>query len=228
MVKTINKFVTGNTKLNKITGEGGAYQIIGFGIPADLDFKDGKRKRNTCPGADHCREVCYAKQGMYRFNNVKVARQKALDATMDVNFVETMIEDLTKFFKKGINTVRVHDSGDFYSQEYLDKWYSIASQMPWMKFYAYTKALNLDLFTNKPDNFQIIQSLGGRWDRKIDLTKPHSRIFTNDEARIANGYVDGNINDAPAIDGVVKIGLVYHGGKNLDETQKTRYNLPVL
>jgi hypothetical protein len=229
MSKTNNNlpWVKGNAKLNKITGALGEHKIIGFGIPADTSFVDGKRNRNTCPGAEHCREVCYAKQGTFLFNNVKAARLRALQSTMSANFVQDAISDLKRLSKR-YTTVRVHDAGDFYSQEYLEKWYDIARMVPEMSFYAYTKSLNLDLWTNKPDNFQLIQSLGGKWDRKVDLSKPHSRIFTDHDAREANGYVDGNINDLPAIEGAVKIGLVYHGVKSLTEEQKKRYSLPVV
>lgn len=227
-MKTTNKWVAGNAKLNKVTGDNGEYRIIGFGIPADMDFMEGKRKRNTCPGAKECRDVCYAKQGMYVFPNVKNARNLSLEQTLDGSFTQNMIEDLYKFSAKGINTVRIHDSGDFYSQKYLDKWFNIARSMPWMKFYAYTKAMNLDLWTDKPDNMQIIQSLGGRWDSKVDLSKPHSRIFTDEDSRIENGYADGNANDAPAIEGVIKIGLVYHGSKRMTPVQSKHFRLPVV
>jgi len=221
--KTVIKFVLGNAKLGK-----GKYKIVGFGIPADYNFNDGKRNRNTCAGAKDCRDVCYAKQGMYLFSNVKAARNKALEQTLDSGFVTLAIADLTKLAKNGYNVVRVHDSGDFYSQEYLNKWYSIAKALPNLVFYAYTKALNLDLWKDKPSNFRLIQSLGGRWDSKIDLSKPHSRIFTDHNVRIANGYVDGNVSDEPAFEGEVKIGLVYHGNRNMNNEQKQKFSLPVV
>jgi hypothetical protein len=88
--------------------------------------------------------------------------------------------------------------------------------------------MNLDLWADKPDNMQIIQSLGGRWDSKVDLSKPHSRIFTDEDSRIANGYADGNANDAPAIEGVIKIGLVYHGSKRMTPVQSKHFRLPVI
>jgi hypothetical protein len=61
--------------------------------------------------------------------------------------------------------------------------------------------------------------MGGKLDHMIDPTKPHSRIFATDEARITAGYIDGNANDSPAQRGEINIGLVYHGGKNLTEVQ---------
>jgi hypothetical protein len=202
----------GNTKLNKPNG--GVYNIIGFGLPADHDFKGG----NTCPGASACRAICFAKQGTYRFKGVKRTRLANLEASQTEGFVADVLAGLAR--RRKVNAVRVHDSGDFYDQAYLDKWYEIARNRPDMVFYAYTKSLHLDLWTHKPDNFRLVQSLGGRRDGLVDLTKPHSRIFSSHEAREAAGYEDGNANELPALEGVVKIGLVYHGGRNLTPAQE--------
>jgi hypothetical protein len=151
--------------------------------------------------------------------NVANARLSNLYASLESNFVSDAISDLTYHAKRGINVVRLHDSGDFYSQEYLDAWKKIAQALPDMVFYAYTKSLHLDLYSDKPENFKLVQSLGGVYDKRVDTEKPHSRIFASDVARIAAGYVDGNVNDVPAIEGVTRIGLVYHGVKKLTVAQ---------
>jgi hypothetical protein len=205
----------GNAKLVKTSGE--VYRVIGFGIPADHNFTDSSGESvNTCPGATACRSVCYAKQGRYLMPNVMQARQDNLAASLEDSFVPNMIQALTK--ARSYNVVRIHDSGDFYSQSYFNKWVAIAAALPDRIFYAYTKNHTLNM-ANKPDNLRIIRSLGGRWDKMVDLSQSHSRIFASEEARIAAGYVDGNINDIPAIEGVNKIGLVYHGVKKLTAAQ---------
>jgi len=56
-----------------------------------------------------------------------------------------------------VDTVRIHEAGDFYAQIYLDRWFLIASRFPKLKFYAYTKSFHLD-FSNKPSNFVLIAS----------------------------------------------------------------------
>ena len=203
---------TNNGKLVKTSGE--TMKVIGFGIPADYNFAGG----NTCPGASACRAVCFAKQGTYRFPAVKAARQANLHATMGASFIPDTIAALRR--RRSYNVVRIHDSGDFYSQEYYDKWCEIARAFPQRIFYAYTKSLNLDLWTSKPDNLRIVQSLGGRHDKLVDLSKPHSRIFATHAAREAAGYVDGNVSDMPAIEGETRIGLVYHGVRNLTPAQE--------
>jgi len=217
MTKTFNcKWTNGNEKLNK--DNGGTYNIIGFGIPADYDFTMNGETINTCPSALACRAVCYAKQGRYGMKNVKDARMHNLMLSLSADFVDLAIADLQRMRK--VNTVRIHDSGDFYNAEYYAKWCDIAKALPHLTFYAYTKTVNMDLWENKPDNLKITQSLGGKHDNLVNLNMPHSRIFADDASRINAGYVDGNVNDVPAIEGIVNIGLVYHGQRNLTDSQK--------
>ena len=86
-----------------------------------------------------------------------------------------------------------------------------------------TKSLHLDLWSGKPDNFRIVQSVGGKMDSAVDIKRPHSRIFADHGARRAAGYVDGNVNDGPAIRGERRIGLVYHGQRNLTPAQSAYF-----
>lgn len=219
------KWVMGNRKLEKTSG--GKYRVVGWGIPADVDFRiEGEKKQyNTCPGAKACRAVCYAKQGTYRFSNVIDARMHNLTLSMRPDFADLIINDLqamvvkSRKCRKPYNVVRLHDSGDFYSQTYLDAWAKVASFFPHVTFYAYTKSLHLDL-TVAPANLRITQSLGGKYDKLVNLGRPHSRIFSSHDARERESYVDGNVNDIPAIEGDIAIGLVYHGGRNLTPAQE--------
>jgi hypothetical protein len=215
MAKAYNARWNKNEKLAKTSG--GSYNIVGFGLPADYNFERDGVKYNTCPGALACRAVCYAKQGGYAFPLAKAARAHNLALSQDPDFVAHIAADLARM--RSVNTVRIHDSGDFHSQGYFDAWCKIAALFPNKTFYAYTKSLHLDL-SGAPDNFKVTQSLGGKFDGLVNLGKSHSRIFSTHEAREAAGYIDGNIDDSPAIEGVVNIGLVYHGNKNLTDAQE--------
>lgn len=201
----------GNTKLVKTSGE--SYKVIGFGIPADYSAILMGEHINTCPGASACKAVCYAKQGRYIMEGVHNAKLNNLKASVLPSFVDDTVSELKR--RRSYNVIRIHDAGDFYNQEYYNRWCDIARAMPDRIFYAYTKALHLDLYTGKPDNLRIIQSLGGKHDALVDMSRPHSRIFSSDDARIIAGYVDGNVNDIPAIEGQTNIGLVYHGVRKL-------------
>lgn len=215
------KWSTGNAKLAKENGRG--YNIIGFGIPADYNFERDGVTVNTCPGASACRGVCYAKQGRFLMPNVRDARRRNLDESLKDSFILDATDDLRYYKRRGYNVVRLHDSGDFYSQEYLDKWAAVAHNHPDLIFYAYTKNLLLT-FDAVPVNLRIVQSLGGLHDKLVNLEKPHSRIFSSEKARDAAGYVDGNVNDVPAIEGVTRIGLVYHGVRKLTVAQSNFFS----
>jgi hypothetical protein len=211
----ILKWTQGNAKLNK-TG-----RVLGYGIPADYSFTVDGYRMNTCPGALACRAVCYAKQGSYTWPAVRAARAHNLEHFLAVGperFAADAIADLTRYVKR-YDIVRVHDSGDFFSQDYLDAWLTIARAFPATRFYCYTKSFHLD-WSRTPSNFAVTQSQGGKFDADLDPDFSHSRIFATHADRERAGYVDGSETDAPAIKGLVKIGLVYHGARKLTESQE--------
>jgi hypothetical protein len=203
---------------------------ISFGIPA---LKCPCCGFVTCPGAGFCASYCYARQARYLFRKVQGAREHNLHRILPVDllrggkssfltlerWVDNMISDLARF---RWDLLRVHDDGDLFSQWYLEGWYRIARAFPDRMFYAYTKSLHLDLWSNRPANFQIIQSYGGRHDSLLDETRPFARVFPNEASRDAAGYVNGDASDWPAIEGTRGIGLVYHGTCKLTEEQERR------
>lgn len=212
------KWSKANKKVKKLKDDEDR-SAISFGIPA-FESEDGFK---TCPGAGSCAAVCYARQGHYQWSNVRSAREFNLEIAKNSpsKFAKLAIEDLKKIPHK---IIRVHDSGDFFNQSYLDAWYKIAQEFPEKKFYAYTKSFHLDLYSNKPNNFQIIQSEGSKWDKKIDKRRSHARIFSSAEARESAGYIDGDASDYNAVTGKKKIGFVYHGTKKLTEAQKKHFS----
>jgi len=169
-----------------------------------------------CPMAGACKSYCYATVGQQAFRSGVLRRARAFLATMQADFVERMVAEVERAVKRGLRAVRVHDSGDFYSAEYMLAWFEVARRLPHVKFYAYTKMVVLArrLASVTPDNFKLIQSLGGVADARIDQSLPHSRIFDSVEALRAAGYADASESDAPAAFGDnPRIGLVIHGAK---------------
>lgn len=209
MVKWKSKKMRTNLKwsnTSKLKKEG----IVSFSIPA---YKSKKLNFITCPNSGYCKSLCYALQGRYLFKNVINAREYNLKVSLQANFVNLAIKDLKRLKAKYI---RLHDSGDFYSQKYLNNWFKIASNFPDKIFYAYTKSNNLD-FSNLPSNFKIIFSYGSKSDNKIDTSKPHALIFKSKEQLEQANYIDCTNSDLLAINSV-KIGLIYHGSKKLNDT----------
>ena len=117
--------------------------------------------------------------------------------------------------RKRADMVRVHDSGDYYSRAYIDKWFAIARALPDVRFYSYTKSVPLFLERDDiPDNFDIIFSEGGTRDDLIDTTKHrHARIFSTYDDMTAAGYVDAMASDVMAtkwFNPSPNVGLVFH------------------
>lgn len=169
-----------------------------------------------CPMAGACKSYCYATVGQQAFRSGVLRRARAFLATMQGDFVERMAAEIERAVKKGLKAVRVHDSGDFYSAEYMLAWFQIAQRLPHVRFYAYTKmtVLARRLASVTPTNFRLIQSLGGIGDSKIDRSLAHSRIFDSLDDLLAAGYADASESDGPAAFGDnPKIGLVIHGAK---------------
>ena len=109
----------GNTKLDA--------SILQFNLPA----------KQTCPNHALCVKNCYAIRSEQRYPAVKACRQLNLNASKQPCFVARMVELIERTNSK---TVRVHESGDFYSQEYADKWTEIAKRCPKVRFFCYTKS----------------------------------------------------------------------------------------
>ena len=107
-----------------------------------------------CPG-------CYAHKEQVRFpTTVLGARQRRFEHSQHPNFDATVDSELRslrtrpKFF-------RLHASGEFYSQDYVNSWERIASANPDIVFYTYTKRKKDFDFSRLEalPNFVLIDSL---------------------------------------------------------------------
>ena len=204
--------LTQNAKMKKTSKENKA-KIFNFSIPA-YKTRSGKI---TCPFADSCVKYCYAQKGNYtRFPKVQELMEEKYKITKQDNFILLMNEEIRK---KKATHIRIHDSGDFYSPKYLNKWVDIATQNNDVIFYAYTKSIKffkMDLFPitdtlKLPKNLKIIFSEGSKTDNLINVKKDrHARIFKSKELLNASGYINASDNDLKAITSNKKVGLVYH------------------
>ena len=106
-----------------------------------------------CPG-------CFAIREQKRFPTVIEARNKRLEASKQEDFITTIISEINSLRTKP-KWFRIHASGEFYSQAYVDSWHTIASSFPSITFYAYTKRLahfDFSRLASLP-NFVLINSL---------------------------------------------------------------------
>jgi hypothetical protein len=198
--------LTQNSKLKKTSKQIGK-RVFNFGIPA---YKSASGKL-TCPMALECVKFCYAKKGAYIWSNVKPAFEKRYELTKTTEFEGAMISEINK---KKADFVRIHDSGDFYSKKYLDKWLYIAAVMPHVKFYAYTNMVAMFKNIILPDNFDVIFSNSGKQKHLIDRkTDRHTEIFKSKDELIVAGYANASENDLNAtkwFNKTNKVGLIYH------------------
>jgi hypothetical protein len=198
--------LTQNSKLKKTSKELGL-RVFNFGIPA---YKSASGKL-TCPMADTCVKFCYAKKGAYIWSNVKPAFEKRYELTKTDDFIEAMNAEV---IKKKPDYVRVHDSGDYYSKAYLDKWIQIAIHNPNVRFYSYTNMVKMMLDTSLPDNYDIIFSDSGKQKHLINERKHrHTKIFSTSSDLLSAGFVDASSVDLYAtkwFSNTHKVGLIFH------------------
>lgn len=112
---------------------------------------------STCLGKTiWCENHCYALKAQRQYKQTRAARSRNFDESKLDRFVEDVYRQIL-LFKHKVTAIRIHESGDFYSQEYLNKWVEIAVKLSSMSFYAYTKSYMLD-FSSIPTNLTIIYS----------------------------------------------------------------------
>ncbi len=199
--------LTQNSKIKKTSKHFGV-KLMNFGIPA---YKSASGKL-TCPMADECVKFCYAKKGAYIWSNVQPAFEKRYELSKTDKFIESMNDEIRR---KKPDFVRVHDSGDYYSRAYLNKWIQIAKDNPDVKFYSYTNMVKLTKEVQLPDNYDIIYSDSGKQKHLINAEQDrHTRIFSSTSDLTDSGYVDSSEYDLQATKWYSpdnhKVGLVFH------------------
>lgn len=110
---------------------------------------------------------CYAEKAQRIYPAVTPSRERKLDIANSAGFAGNMTKAIEVLEP---DYIRIHDSGEFYSQNYVDNWEKIVKTLPKYKFYAYTKRLD---------------------DFSFDKLKAHSNIV------IINSLHNGSLNYGP-------------------------------
>jgi len=201
---TQNKKLKNTSLINKV-------RVLNFSLPA---YKTQNNKV-VCPFAKDCVKYCYAQKGNYRFPSVKKGLNKRYELSKKDEFVTIMNANI---LLERPTHVRIHDSGDFYSIAYLNKWIEIANANKDVIFYAYTKSIPFFKRTKEnnnnwllPNNLIIIFSEGSKKDNLINTTKDrHAKVFTDINTMLKAGYINASDNDLNAITDNKKVGLLLH------------------
>jgi len=182
-----NSIISSNEKIMK---SGGPHEyVFNTGIPAlkGIVYDEDKNTFhyvNTCPGAGSCALVCYATKGNYiRYPQAYDGMTRRLNYLMNhpAEYEEQMyneIKDKAEEFKafegyKAKIIIRWNDSGDFFTQKYVDIADSVINRLKEDGYnvdsYAYTKVADVA----KDAGFDTTFSVGAnkRQEKQMDLTK---------------------------------------------------------
>ena len=210
------KFGFGNAKLSRLIGT--------FSIPAG----------HTCPFADICLSRadkvtgriqdgpntefrCFAASAESAYSTVRRMRWHNFELLKSAKTVQNMADLIQRSLPDGITTIRVHVSGDFYSESYFLAWVNVAVANPGIKFYGYTKALVwlVKYKTQLPENFRFTASKGGKQDSLIGEhnLKYAEVVYSMEEAREKNLQIDHD--DSLAMYSNRSFALLLHGTQPL-------------
>lgn len=220
------KFATANTKLKKL------YKLAKTVLAQWLDRKIGRSMAKIysfdilsgvdCPFAFNCKsqaEVqedgsrrikdgpdtkfrCFSASQEVLFTNVYNSRKRNHDAIHELETSDAMADALCDALPKNAGVVRIHVSGDMFSNNYFLAWIKVAERNPNVLFYAYTKSLIYWIRNRErvPYNLVLTASYGGRNDHLIEEHNLRSAkvVFSRQEA--ANLGLEIDNDDSHACD----------------------------
>jgi len=154
---------------------------------------------------------CYAATGEARSSAARKLRWKnftELRGKTASDMASLIANCLPDTFK-----IRIHSSGDFFSQAYFDAWLMVARQFPERTFYAYTKALPfwVNRLTVIPSNFKLVASYGGTHDILIPSYGLKSCRVVASEAEAESLGLEIDHDDTHAWQDTGDFALLIHG-----------------
>ncbi|MET8759861.1 hypothetical protein [Lentzea sp. NPDC004782] len=199
------RLLTQNSEMRKI----GAWN---WSLPAlAVRLADGRAVK-TCPSAGVCAQACYARHGTYTWPVVQAKHRANLTFVLDdlAGWESSMLTELSAAKFHGA-WIRIHDSGDFFSDPYLLAWLRICHARPDVNFYAYTK--EVDRFRrlvepNPPANFLWVYSYGGTQDAALDPGVDRvADVFPDAQAIASAGWASQEASDLLAVLGPRLVGV---------------------
>ncbi|MFG3429398.1 hypothetical protein [Streptomyces californicus] len=216
--------------LRKMRSSCATQPIYKWTLPAFAGRLPDGRTYNTCPSAGICKNLCYARSGTFRFSNVLRSHESNLQYVLDdpEAWEEQMTKELesARYHPKNVRThVRVHDSGDYFSEEYLSAWLRIMRNTPEVVFYSYTKEIKLfekRVRPKPPANFRWRYSYGGLQDELIEPGHLHVDVFPDEESLAEAGYTSQAPSDLRGAYGPETLGIPANNIAHLKKRQGAR------
>ncbi len=128
---------------------------------------DGKKQEFRCYGASL--EAAFPSLRALHWNN--------FNTIIRAGNTDNMINEILKGINKNLKIIRIHSFGDFYNNDYFKAWINVATELPYIKFFAYTKVLSY-VKADKPDNFSMVYSFGGKMDSEL-TNEPVAYVVKN-------------------------------------------------
>jgi hypothetical protein len=205
-------FGRGNAKL--------AENVLTFSLPAGWTCPSAKgckaqTDRNTARITDgkRCKFRCFSASQEALYPNARETRWWNYELLRACKSAEAMKSLILRSLPPNAIYVRIHVSGDFFSQRYFDAWILVSFSRPHTIFYAYTKSIRywLSRRDSIPLNLRLTASLGGDGDwlaEKHNL--PTARVvFSEQEAADLGLPIDHD--DSIAIRANRSYALLLHG-----------------
>jgi len=206
------KFGLGNKKVGLTTWT--LTLPAGYSCPdAEICLSKADRKTGKITDGKKTKVRCYEASMEALFPNLRNSNWYNFELLKkcgsEEQFEQLILDSLPE--KKAV--YRLHVGGDFFSKRYMKGWIRAAVRRPLSSFYGYTKRIELllELRDSFPENFRLVASLGGKFDRLImKYGLRHARIVHSEaEARFYGLEIDHD--DSHAAFGNENFALLVHG-----------------
>jgi hypothetical protein len=164
---------------------------------------------------------CYAASTEARFPSVRRSRWRNFSSLRSLRSDKRMAKHILDSLSRFAGIVRVHDSGDFFSEAYYRAWLLVAARRPRTTFYWYTKCLpywERHLYRlgdgrrpGDPPNVVQTASWGGRYDHLIESLGLRSVRIVLSEKEAVERKLDIDHDDSLAMTPGPDFALLIHG-----------------
>lgn len=190
-----------------------------FAAKAGSKFKDGSSLKAA---SDKTQHMCYAAraQAQYPAANKKAFSNLSLIMNAGkeggVEGMANLITDSIKYAGlENSKIFRVHEAGDFFSNNYMKAWIEVAKRFPNINFYTHTTSLSYWLSNrgSMPKNFRLIASMNEDNQDTIMANKlRYSKVvYSVEEAKNLKLPID--YDDSIACCSDANFALLIHGGQ---------------
>ena len=159
--------------------------------------EDGSRRIKDGPDTKF---RCFSASQEVLFTNTYKSRKRNHDAIHSLETSDDMADALCAALPKDARVIRIHVSGDMFSNKYFLAWCKVAERNDNVLFYAYTKSLVYWVRSRDrvPSNLVLTASYGGRNDELIAQHGLRSAkvVFSEQEAADLGLEIDHDDNHA--------------------------------